>query len=68
MSNKFTPFSYTPAHREQAEGFICLRGVRDNFENRGFTISLTGAASMTQAELNEYAKFIVKACNAYYKS
>lgn len=46
---------YSPHHREHAEGHIFLD------KEGACTITLTGAASMTQAELDRYGKACARA-------
>lgn len=62
MKMTIGPITYSKHYRNTAQGHFCLDGIRAQ-ENKGFTISIEGAASMTQDELDRYAKEIVFAVN-----
>ena len=55
MKDKFA--SYSKHHKDYAEGHIFLK------KEGACTITLTGAASMSQKELDDFGKIIVKALN-----
>lgn len=63
MQKKQHNWKFTGHHRDEAEGHIFLGHAKDG----ACTITLTGAASMSQEELNELGELIVSSVNSASK-
>ena len=63
MQRKQDNWKYTSHHRDEAEGHIFLGYAKDE----ACTITLTGAASMSQEELDELGELIVSSVNSASK-